>query len=124
MPSFKITDFNAKFQRQIRSQIAAPALGAGPTEKPKPVQRREGEDRRTFPAETRMGYCISLIQVRRRLLDEHDNLRISTKPTVDAITKWLGFSSDGDPLLRWEYGQIVTAGDEGMIVKIESLKPK
>lgn len=44
------------------------------------------------------------------------------KPTVDAITAWLGFRADSDPRLHWQYGQQQTAGHEGIIVHIEVIQ--
>lgn len=66
-----------------------------------------------------MAFRVSLIVVCRRRMDEHDNLRAACKPLVDAITESLGFSSDDDPRLQWNYDQLVAKGRVGTIVRIE-----
>ena len=68
-----------------------------------------------------MGYRISLIAMLRRTLDS-DNLVGSQKPLRDAIAATLGLD-DADPRLNWEYAQVKTTGQEGVIVKIESHFP-
>lgn len=68
-----------------------------------------------------MGYRISIISFRKKLVDEHDNLRMGCKPLVDAITRSLGFSSDDNPRLHWEYQQCKTEGRLGTLVKIEAI---
>ena len=65
---------------------------------------------------------VTLIACRRRLLDAHDSLPFSFKPLVDAIAATLGLD-DGSPQLHWEYGQVRTSGEEGVIVKIETQFP-
>ncbi len=47
---------------------------------------------------------IELVRVSPRKLDS-DNSITSLKPTRDAVTKWLGYSDDAHPNLRWMYGQ-------------------
>jgi hypothetical protein len=69
-------------------------------------------------AENCFSYHITLTQHRRKLLDGHDNEAYALKPTVDFITKWLGFKSDSDPRLHWEYHQVKTTGNEGTQVLI------
>lgn len=39
----------------------------------------------------------------------------------DAVAAWLGID-DGDPRVRWEYGQVETRGAQGVLVKIETMK--
>lgn len=59
---------------------------------------------------------VSLIACRKRVADD-DNLVAGCKPLRDAIARSVGID-DGDKRLRWEYGQIVGTGPEGVIVKI------
>jgi hypothetical protein len=49
--------------------------------------------------------CVQLISVRKRLADEHDNLRIGFKALIDAIAAWLGLD-DADGRVLWEIRQI------------------
>ena len=85
-----------------------------------PDQRSEGEDRKLEERQSRMGFRIGIVSVRKKLVDEHDNLRTGAKPLVDAITASLGFANDNDPRLTWEYGQVLGTRC-GTIVKIERL---
>lgn len=82
-------------------------------------QRREGEDRRVESVSESVRYRVTLISLRRRLVDAHDNLRTGHKPLVDRITQWLGFASDSDNRIEWNYEQFTTRGRTGTIVLIE-----
>lgn len=121
--SLKLDKIDAKLRARIESQLAqedaARAVGAGASQSAKPVRRRQSQDCRVEGPAPRVGYRISLIQFRRRLLDEHDSMRFAVKPTVDNITRFLGYPSDDHPNLHWEYGQTLTKGSEGTAVKIE-----
>ncbi len=55
----------------------------------------------------------------RGTLDEHDNLRASLKPLVDAIAATLGVSDDDDRV-AWEYSQGETRGEPGVTVLVET----
>jgi len=61
---------------------------------------------------------VSLVSYRRKELDS-DNLVGGLKPLRDAIANSIGID-DGDKRIRFEYGQIVTTGHEGTMVKIEA----
>ena len=61
---------------------------------------------------------ITCIALRRRLVDRHDGVAFACKPLTDAIAKTLGVD-DADPRLDWEYGQVVTRGKQGVLVKVE-----
>jgi hypothetical protein len=63
---------------------------------------------------------VQLIALRCRLLDKHDNGPYSFKPLVDAIAASLGID-DGDERITFEYHQIKTKGQQGVIVQIERL---
>lgn len=101
-----------------------PALfGLGPVPDPKRQQdqRCEGQDRQLDKSPEGVGFRVTIVSLRKRLVDAHDNLRTGAKPLVDAITKTLGFASDDNPRLLWEYQQLQTAGETGCIVKIETV---
>ncbi len=68
-----------------------------------------------------VGFRISLVQCRHRLLDAHDSMPFSLKATVDEITRFIGYTADNDPRLHWEYSQTLTKGPEGVLVRIEVL---
>ena len=86
-----------------------------------PNQRRESQDRELDKSKEGLVFSITIISIRKRLVDAHDNLRTGAKPLVDQITRSLGFSGDDNPRLRWEYGQII-GSKEGTLVRIERLK--
>ncbi len=85
-----------------------------------PNQRSQGEDRQLEKSTRGVGYRITLVSLRSKLVDAHDNLRTGCKPLVDALTASLGFASDDNPRLEWMYAQAVCA-NEGTIVKIEEV---
>jgi hypothetical protein len=60
--------------------------------------------------------CVQLISVRKRLADEHDNLRIGFKSLIDSIAGWLGLD-DADGRIRWDIRQI-QGQNEGTIVVV------
>jgi hypothetical protein len=113
---------NAKFKACIKESATdyRPVAGLQP-QKPKPDKRGKKQNSQLEGSEERRGFRIQLICVRRRLLDEHDNLRASLKAVVDRITYRLGFDDDADPLLHWSYGQTRTMEHEGVVVLIEPL---
>lgn len=68
-----------------------------------------------------VGYRVVLISCCRRYADSHDNLRHSMKPLVDAIANTFGLD-DADPRIDWNYSQVKTNGQQGVIVMIERVK--
>lgn len=97
------------------------SVGAVPDTERQHHQGSEGFDSRMASGKDGVGYRITIISVRRKLCDAHDNLRTGAKALVDRITETLGFKSDDDPLLTWEYQQFKTEGQQGTIVKIEAI---
>lgn len=97
------------------------ALAARPAQGAQPSRRSISPDCRLDGPAPRLEYRVTIIQCRRRLMDGHDSLPFSVKPLVDEIGLFLGYANDSDPALHWEYGQQRTAGEEGVIVKIQPL---
>lgn len=87
-------------------------------------QRRQSKDPALAGSPTSLGYCVSIISLRLKLVDGHDNLRTGAKPLVDAIANTLGFSNDSDERLTWEYFQFRTEGEEATLVKIQPVETK
>ena len=79
----------------------------------------EGQNPELEKGEARVAYRVSLVVLRRRLMDSHDNLPFSLKPIADAIAESLG-RDDKD--ITWEYGQQKTEGQQGVVVKIEAME--
>jgi hypothetical protein len=67
----------------------------------------------------RVVILVSLIALRRRILDE-DSAMFALKPLRDAIAASLGID-DADARIAWQYGQQITKGKQGVIVRIEQL---
>lgn len=63
---------------------------------------------------------ITLIRCGERLLDNDNAVGGNLKAMRDAIARTLDID-DGDPRLRWHYGQCQTTGTHGVLVKIERL---
>lgn len=95
-----------------------PAVGA---QKPEPVRRGQSEDRGVEEVPTCLGYRITIVSLCRRLVDAHDNLRFSYKPAADRIAAYLGFKSDDDPKLEWNYLRVLIKGAPGTIVQIDPI---
>ncbi len=60
---------------------------------------------------------VSLVAFRRNLLDR-DAVSFQFKPLTDAVAATLGVDDD-DPRVEWEWGQVKTDGEEGVVVKVE-----
>lgn len=78
-----------------------------PHPKREPDQRGKSQDSKLEKGEESLGYRITIISIRPRLADGHDNLRTGAKPLVDSVTAWLGFTNDADSRLQWHYEQFV-----------------
>ena len=63
---------------------------------------------------------VTLIAFRHREIDDDAN-SYSCVPLRDAIAASLGLD-DADKRIKFQYSQVVTRGDEGVLVKVESLK--
>ena len=66
--------------------------------------------------EESLGVVVSIIAVRNKACDA-DNSRNGYKPLQDAIAQSLAID-DGSERIRFDYGQIQSAGPEGTIVRI------
>ena len=117
---FEIRNCSPAVQR-LNPHLFGGAVDSRTASGAKPKRRRESENRGVETAAPSPRLCITLVQYRRKLLDGHDSLAFAVKPTVDLITEHLGFTSDSDPRLRWQYGQVETKGKEGIMVKFELL---
>lgn len=92
-------------------------VGGLPATQPQP-NRQQPTPRQDGRQENRARkVVVCLVGYRRRTLDD-DNFVGACKHLRDAIAASLGLD-DGDPCLRWEYGQHETRGAEGVMVKIE-----
>lgn len=88
-----------------------------PNPERQPNKRSQSQDCQLDKSTRGVGYRITLISLRRKLVDGHDNLRTGAKPIVDCITRSLGFASDDNPRLQWEYAQVIS-DRPGTIVRI------
>lgn len=77
----------------------------------------EGQNTELEKGAALLAYRVSLVVLSRRLMDSHDNLPFSLKPLADAIAESLGVD---DSKITWEYGQVKTSGQPGVVVKIEA----
>lgn len=113
----------AKLPLSASTLALNPVVGAVQNPQRPPVPKRsQSQNRGLESGESCVGYRVGIVSVRRRRTDDHDHLRSGARPLVDAITRTLGFRSDDDPRLHWEYCQMLTEGDEGTIVRITHLK--
>jgi hypothetical protein len=98
--------------------------GVGPMETPqsKPTASKMGVgevDQKRKSRKSGVVCCVKIIACLRFELDP-DNLIAGCKPIRDCVATSLGVD-DRDKRVRWEYGQIIGTGEEGVIVKIEKL---
>lgn len=64
----------------------------------------------------------TLVSCRSRELDDDGNVA-ALKPLRDAIAETLGLD-DADKRIRFEYGQVESKSEPGVLVKITRIKPK
>lgn len=115
---FKLTDFNARTQAQIRAQLAHD-LRPVPPAQPEPHHKREVAGPDTPQSRRPRRVVVSLIALRRRPLDP-DNNAASFKALQDAIAETIGLD-DGDPRITWQYQQMHSFGREGVLVHVEMI---
>lgn len=88
------------------------------SKEPESDQRGKGQDRRVETSAGGIQYRVAFTVYRKRLLDGGDNDRSALKATRDSVADFLGFASDNDPRLIWEYHQIKASRDLGTHVLI------
>lgn len=110
----------ARLEQAARDLAGAAPLGALAHPKRQHNLRGKGEDSSLAGVSERLGYRVDIISVRRRPIDEHDNLRTGAKPLADLIAGYLEID-DADPRIKWSYHQLITEGQEGTILKIETV---
>jgi len=98
------------FQPAITQQKTGPTLV-------KERQASKGGSR--GPRGSNLQFRVSLTAFVQRLHDS-DNIIGGFKPLRDAIAKRIGID-DADKFIEWEYGQTVTRGLTGTVVRIELL---
>ncbi len=96
-----------------------PAVGAVETGGSEPVEGRalDGGAPEQGRGSAGVGVRVSLLAYRRRLLDP-DAVAFSFKPLTDCIAASLGVD-DADKSVAWEWEQVQTRGEEGVVVKLE-----
>lgn len=97
-------------------------FGLGPGETPKREPRAQPALVRHLPRKqagaARVEVVVSLVVCQRTLFDSDNAVSGGCKALRDAIAESLG-CDDGDKRVRWEYGQLQTSGEPGVIVKIQ-----
>lgn len=98
-----------------------PALGGVAASQPKPIALRTLEQiiQKRQKGKGGVEIVVSLITCRSRETDDDGNVA-ALKPLRDAIAASIGID-DGDKRIRFEYGQIETRGEQGVIVKVKQL---
>lgn len=114
-PVIKVTGRTLQLSESVRR--LNPDLGAVAQPEPKQPAPRSLEQGQQKLQGGKVSVVVSLIRFGSRDLDS-DNLAASFKPLRDAIAYTLGVD-DGDPRVRWQYGQTETRGEHGALVRVE-----
>lgn len=110
---------NVSHSTKLRNPALYPSVGAVAAPQPQPASQALVKAAREPKRRAHgLDVVVTLIALRRRLFDDDNNVS-SFKPLRDAIAESLGID-DGDQHLRWQYGQLETKGEQGVIVKIET----
>ena len=96
-------------------------LGAVSPAKPKRSGQRQSQAANADKARGSFRVVVSIVGLRRIPLDDDNFIGSSCKYVRDAIAASLGLD-DGDRRLKFQYGQLQTSGDEGLIVRIELMQ--
>lgn len=92
-------------------------VGSVSSAEPEPAARRKRSPKDSSKSVGKECLVVSLVGFRQRLLDG-DNFVGACKALRDAIANTLHVD-DGDKRITWQYQQIQTCGDEGILVRIE-----
>ena len=105
--------------RKLNPHLYGSPVGKVETGQSKPAQipALDRDKPKREPRKTGVVFRVGFITCRRRLLDS-DNAVASLKEVRDAVATSLGLD-DGDPRIAWEYHQVKTSGEEGVLVKID-----
>jgi hypothetical protein len=104
---------------------AAAGMGAVAADRAEPaplrplVQGKQERKARKRGVGGRAHLRVCIVQFRRRTLDP-DAVAAACKPLTDAVATSLGVD-DADPRVEWEWSQVKTAGEEGVLVKITEI---
>lgn len=107
----------SKDVRRLNPEIFGP-VGGIQTSQPKPTTSQALESRPPKHKKGKGGMVaiVTLVAFRRRILDGDNNVG-SFKALRDAIAATL-LVDDGDPRIKWEYDQVETKSNEGVVVKM------
>ena len=112
----------AVIQADARQNIARHALGrlASSKQERHQVQPLDGGGKLRKQSAGSVAVVVTLVAFRHREIDD-DACIYSLVPLRDAIAASLGLD-DADKRIKFQYSQVVTRGNEGVLVAIESLK--
>ena len=116
----KLSDCNEKLKRRIQAQLNADVIRSNAVKTVKPTAPKALVRREPIRKGNKSGVvvCVDLIAARHRVCDDDGN-EGSLKWLRDAIAESLGID-DGDSRIKFNCHQILTQGDEGVIVRIEA----
>ena len=114
----KLTDCNEQLKRRIQAQLNADSIRPHEAQTVKPTTPKALVRREPIRKGNKSGVvvCVDLIAARRRACDDDGNVA-ALKWLRDAIAESLGID-DGDSRIKFNCHQILTQGDEGVIVRI------
>jgi hypothetical protein len=95
-------------------------LDSVPSSKPKRSEQRKPQETNADKEGGFKCVVISLVGFRHRLLDS-DNFASACKILRDQIANSLNID-DGDKNITWQYGQVHSTGEEGVLVRIELMR--
>lgn len=105
---YEINRFVGAVPNPESQHIATPALARG--------------NKRGRSGKNRLVARVVIISLRRKAVDG-DNLAAGAKWLRDEISKQIGCDDAENAGIEFEYGQIITRGEEGTVVRIEAVKP-
>ncbi len=133
MSNWTESDLRAFTQRRLKQEERARLEMQQNHETPNPLARLQdsvhkpearlalvGKPHRAHHRKQRAVIRVSIISVRRRLIDS-DNLVAGAKQIRDALAEKLESDDSEYSGIEWEYDQMTTRGTEGTLIRIELL---
>lgn len=105
--------------RKLNPELFGPRKVEAQKPKPTPAPALVGSKPESKIGNPGVAFCCHFIAMRHRLLDDDNNVT-SFKPLRDAIAATLGID-DRDKRVTWKCDQCLTAGEEEVLVRIETL---
>lgn len=109
-------ELKRRIQEQLNEQATRPESGLRPTE-PEHASEKTLERRNSKSKQGKVGVelRVTIIALRGKELDSHDNAKSACKALIDIISEYLGIK-DNDPRIEWNIEQLKSKTRRTLVV--------